>query len=345
MKPITSFALLAAIASIGAASAAATDPVGYTTTTIYGAFGPGSPKNNVIAPDLQNSASWAGTVASVAGDTVTLTDAALTAGAFNAPTFSFTAYSYFVETADGYWANIVSNTATDITLEAGAAANFTAGEAVTIRRHVTIADYFGANNETGLLADPAGDSGTADNIILIDEVNGGTLTVMASDALGGTWITDAFEDAATVPIYPDQGVQVLRRAVGNLSLVHDGEVDVNGRQVGVNTGVQIRPQVIPSGTTLTDLDLYTGDNATGVVASATGDTSEADLITVLVDGNPSNYFYATVDLGGGEGWYDDSLNFVGDTVLPAGAGLIINRANPTNSSPFVWMNPAPTIAP
>ena len=34
MKPITSFALLAAIASIGAASAAATDPVGYITHTV-----------------------------------------------------------------------------------------------------------------------------------------------------------------------------------------------------------------------------------------------------------------------------------------------------------------------
>jgi hypothetical protein len=210
---------------------------------------------------------------------------------------------------------------------------------------VTIADYFGANNETGLLADPGGDTGAADNIILIDEINGGTLTVLASNALGGTWITDAFEDAATVPIYPDQGVQVLRRAVGNVFLVNDGEVDTNGRQIGVVSGVQIRPQVIPSGTTLTELDLYTGNNATGVVASATGDTSEADLVTVLVNGTPSNYFYATVDLGGGVGWYDDSLNFAGDAEIAAGAGLIINRANPTNSSPFVWVNPAPTIAP
>jgi hypothetical protein len=275
-----------------------------------------------------------------------LTAAALTAGAFNAPSFSFTAYSYFIETADGYWAQIVSNTATSVTLETGAGANFSPLEAVSIHRHVTIADIFGAANETGLLADAGGDTGAADNIILIDEVNGGTLTIIASNAIGGTWITDAFEEAASIPVYPDQGLQVLRRGLTNLTVVLDGEVDTNGRQIGITTGVQIRPQVIPVPTSLTDLDLFTGSNATGVVPSTTGDTSEADIVTVLAAGTPTNYFYSTIDLSGdGPGWYDDGLAFAGTTPLPAGAGLIINRSNPTTSAPFVWINPAPTIAP
>ena len=211
---------------------------------------------------------------------------------------------------------------------------------------MTIADIFGPANETGLLADPGGDTGLADNIILIDEENGGTLTIIASSANGGTWITDAFEDAANIPVYPDQGMQVLRRGLTNLTLVLDGEVDTNGRQVGITTGVQIRPQVIPVPTTLTALGLYTGNNATGVVPSTTGDTSAADIVTVLTNGTPTNYFYSTIDLSGdGPGWYDDGLAFAGTTALPAGAGLIINRSNPTLSAPFVWVNPAPTIAP
>lgn len=344
MKPIIPFALLGALLAVGAADAVATKPVGYTSATIFGAFGPGNPKNNIIAPDLQNSASWAGTVASVSGDVVTLTSAALTVGEFNAPSFSFTAYSYFIETADGYWAHVVSNTATTVTLEAGAGTNFSNGEPVAIHRHLTIADCFGAANETGLLADPSGDTGSADNIILIDENGAGNITVIASSALEGTWITDGFEDAAALPIYPDQGIQVLRRGLTNLTLVLDGEVDTNGRQIGVSSGVQIRPQVIPVPTTLTDLDLYTGSPATGVVGSATGDTAEADVVTVVVNGTSTNYFYVEEDLGGGIGWYDDGLGFAGNTPLPSGAGLIINRANPTNSSPFVWINPAPTIA-
>jgi hypothetical protein len=345
MKPIIPFALLGALLAIGAADAAATKPVGYTSATIFGAFGPGNPKNNVVAPDLQNPASWAGTVASVSGDVVTLTSAALTPAAYNPVPFSFTSYSYFIETADGYWAHIVSNNATSVTLEAGAGVNFSNGEAVTIYRHLTISDVFGAANETGLLADSSGDTAVADNIVLIDELGAGNLTVIASDALAGVWITDAFEDAAALPIYPDQGIQVVRRGLTNLTLVLDGEVDTNGRQIGVTTGVQIRPQVIPVPTTLTDLDLYTGSPATGVVGSATGDTAEADIVTVVVNGTSTNYFYAEVDLGGGVGWYDDGLAFAGATALPSGAGLVINRSNPTNSSPFVWINPAPTIAP
>jgi hypothetical protein len=350
MKPYL-FSIIAAAAAIGFAQAetAYTTPVGYTTTTISQAFGAGDPKTNVIAPDLQNSASWAGTVSSVSGDSITLTGAAFTPNAFAEISANYsigTVYAYFIETADGYWAQISSNNATSVTVESGAGANFTNGEAVTIRRHVTISDYFGPNNEAGLLADSSGDAGQADNIVFIDEINGGTLTVFASDALGGTWITDAFDDAANLPIYPDQGVQVLRRGLTDLSVVTTGEVDVNGRQIGVSSGVQIRPYVIPVGTSLTELNLYTGNPATGVVGSASGDSGEADTVVVLSNGIPSNYFYSEVDLtGDGPGWYDDSLNFVGSTDLPAGAGLIVYRTNPTNSNPFVWVNPGATVAP
>ena len=161
--------------------------------------------------------------------------------------------------------------------------------------------------------------------------------------MGGTWITDAFENAANVPIYPDQGLQVLRRGATNLSLVTSGEVDILPRQTGVTTGVQIRPYVVPVDTTLTTLGLYTGNPATGVVGTATGDTAAADVITILSNGVPSNYFYSTANLGGGIGWYDDGLTFAGNLIIPAGVGLIINRSNPTNQAPFVWVKPAIAI--
>jgi hypothetical protein len=350
MKPIIPFALLGALLAVGAADAVATKPVGYTSATIYGAFGPSSPKTNVVAPDLQNSASWAGTVASVAGDTITLTSAALTPNAYNqiSASFSFgTVYAYFIETADGYWAQIVSNDATSVTVEAGAGSQFTNGEAVTIHRHITISDYFGAANETGLTADAGGDPGAADNIILIDEVNSSSILVFAAPGLLGptsTWTTDGFEEAGSIPIYPDQGLQVVRRGLGNVTVVLDGEVDTNGRQIQVTSGIQIRPYVIPVATTLGALNLHTGNDATGLGNDAGSvDIGQADTVQVLVDGVTNTYFYSTVDLGSGAGWYDDG--FVAAPALPAGAGLIVNRNNPRNASPFVWVNPAPTIAP
>ncbi len=349
MKPYISYSLILAAAACGMASAAETaytTPVGYTTTVISQAYGPTAPKNNVIAPLLQNSSSWAGNVSGVVGDVVSLTSAALTPGAYNPNgDVSFLVYAYYIQTSDGYWAQIASNDATSVTVEAGAGANFSVAENVIIRRHVTINDYFGANNSANLLASSAGDAEVADNINIIDEVNGGAIIVIASDALGGTWITDAFEEAGGIAIYPDQGLQVLRRGATNLGVVQSGEVDVLPRQIGINAGVQIRPYDVPTATTLTTLGLYTGNPATGVVPSETGDTAEADIVTVLSGGVPTNYFYSTIDLGGGVGWYDDGLSFVGDIDLPAGVGLIINRSNPTNSSPFVWVKPATAVSP
>ncbi len=353
MKPFIPYSLLAAFAACGLASAqtAVTTPVGYTTSTIDGAFSPTSPKTSFLAPNLQNVASWTGQVASISGDVLTLksgaSPAALANGAFNELTgfAGLTVYSYFIETADGYWSQISSNDVTSVTVETGAGAEFAVDDVVTIRRHVTIADYFGSNNEAGLVADNDGDPGVADNIIIIDEVNSTSNTIFASNIIGGTWVNDSFEDAAGFPIYPDQGVQIVRRSIDPVDFVFSGEVDVNGRQIEIKSGFQIRPYVLPTDTTLADLDLHTGDPATGLASDGgTADIAEADSVVVITDGNSSTYFYSDLALDATNvGWYDDSFNYVGDTVLPSGSALLIYRNNPTNNSPFIWINPGPVI--
>ena len=351
MKPIIPFALLGAFFAVGAAKAVSTKPVGYTSATIYAAFAPGSPKTSVVSPDLQNSAVWSGTVDTVTGDILALENgslpAVLTPGAYDNISAAFApsvVYAYFIETADGYWAHIETNGASSVTVEAGAGAQFSPGEVVSIHRHVTISDYFGPANETGLLGDNTGAVAEADNVILIDEVNSSSVTIFPSNVLGGTWITDGFLEAGNFPIYPDQGMQVVRRGVTNLTVVHDGEVDTNGRQIPVTTGVQIRPYVLPVDTTLADLDLYTGLESTGLADDdGTAGIGNADTVQVLEDGATTTYFYSTLDLGAGAGWYTDG--FLPAGILPAGAGLIINRNNPRDSAPFVWVVPAPTIAP
>ena len=344
MKNITSIALAGALTMV-TAQAAVSNVAGYNTHTIYAAFGPGSPKNNVLAPELENAATFTSTIDSINVDQLVLTGAAFAGGEFDAGTKVYGInYTYYVETADGYWAQIVSNDATSIIVEAGAGANFTAAETVTIRKHVTIAEYFGPNNETGMLSDNVGSVSSADNITLIDEVNGGTITVFPSSVIpGSTYLTTSFEEGGDVSIYPDQGLQVLRRGATDLSVVHEGIVDENGRQIGISTGVQIRPINVPVPTSLDYLGLHTGDPATGLVGSATASIGEADGLSVLVNGSPTNYFYSTIDLGSGPGWYTSGFAPAGD--LPVGAGLIINRNNPTNSSPFIWMNPGATVAP
>jgi hypothetical protein len=356
MKPIIPFALLGALLAVGAADAAATTPVGYTTNLIKAAFSPTSAKNNFISLPLVNSAAWTGTVTSVAGDVVTLSAGAspLVAGAYNNIDASFPGtdvYAYYLEAADGFWTHIDTNATGSVTVEVGSGASFTNGESVTIRRHRTISDIFGATNAAGLLGDAGGDSNNADNITIIDEVNGGTVGIIVAPGVvvGALYIDSSFQDADDYPVYPDQGLQVLRRGATDLTVTVTGEVHNRPTQIGINTGFQIRPVVLPVPVSLGELNLYTGNIATGLKGTALGDLNDADGLSVVVDGVPTVYFYSTVDFdaapGDQIGWYDDSFNYVNDVDLPAGAALNISRNNAVNSAPFTWVNPAPTIAP
>lgn len=338
--------LLAAASTVGLLQAQSppisSEPLGYTTTTLYGSHANGSRKNNIISPNLVNPVSWQGSVASVSGDQITLAGAPLTSGAFDAASLAPKQYNYYVNTNDGYWAHIVSNDGSSIMLPSGFAANFTVGEPVIIRRHLTITDYLG-NNEAGLKSSPTGNLDQADRITIIDQENGGNVVIIPSSIAGGTWVNDALQEAGNYPIYPDQGIQISRMDAGDVVLETTGEVDLKARQIRVTTGSNIRPVTVPTSTKLGELLLYTGDASTGVVASDRGDVSKADTVRVTYNGITSVYFYSTADLGSGAGWYTDNLEFASNKVLPAGAAVVIRRSNPSNNSPFVWKSPAPVI--
>jgi len=318
------------------------EPLGYNTTKLYGSHTNGSRKVNFVSPNLVNPASWHGAVASIEGDRLVLSGAALTPTAFNAPSLSPKRYAYYINTNDGYWAHIVSNDNNSLTLPTGFATNFSVGEPVIIRRHITISDYFG-NNEVGLRGNNSGIFDLSDKISIIDQENGGTNVIIPSGAMGGRWLTDAFEDGGAFPIYPDQGIQISRSLPADLVLETVGEVDLKGRQIQITTGNNLRPLIVPTEMKLSEIALYTGNPATGLVGSRNGVVSQADNVRVTVNGVTSIYFYSTNDLGSGIGWYDADLQYAGDRILPVGTALIIKRSNPTNSSPFVWKSPAPTI--
>lgn len=340
MTTLKSVAIAAGLAS--SAFGQATSPiVGYTTTTIDAEFGPGSPKTTLVAPTFVNKSEFNGAVGAVTGGDVELTGAAFTAGAYNQLAASGTIPpqpTHYVETEDGFWANIVSNTATTVTLDTADASQLTAGENVVIRRHITIEQFFGESNDAGLNASSF-DPGAADNIILLD---GGSTFIFYPDNSGSftdTYVDTSFSGADNVAIQPDQGLQVVRRSGGATSLVFEGSLDANTRQVSIGTGVRVVPVVLPTDTTLADLASLAGslDGVDGLQpVGADLDTSAADSIQILVDGATSTFFVNNTGIFPGA-FIDAAFGNQDGFVIPNGAAIVINRAG----APFTWTIPAP----
>lgn len=349
MKMTTLKSVAIALGLASSAFGQATSPiVGYDTTSI-----PGSPDGvtratTVIGPRFVNPTLATG-AAAVSGDTVTIAGASFVPGEF-APIAAGSLsggsnpllFQFFLETDDGFWAQIVSNTADSVTLEVGNGEQIQADEVVSIRRHVVVGEYF-SNVTPALVGSDAGVATDADQIIIIDQNAGTTSVIFPSTAVGSSFIDDGFNEGDNWPIYPDQGVQLSRLSSGASSLVFAGSLDDNPRQIPVATGVNVRSVALQADATLGELNLFTGDTATGVAPAVGGDTSLADTVQILIGGQTSVFFFSEDDLGGGPGWYDDGFSFVNDVVLPQGSGLIINRVNPSNSAPFTWVSPAPIV--
>lgn len=344
-KKIMKMTTLKSVAiAVGLASSAfgqATSPiVGYTTTTIDDEFGVGSPKTTLVAPTFVNKAEFSGDVGAVSGAVVTLDGAAFTAGEFDQLPANATIPvqpAYYIESADGFWANIISNDGTSVTLAAADAAQLTSDDSVVIRKHVTISQFFGSDNSAGLNA-AAFDPSAADNIILLA---GGSTFIFYPDNSGSftdTYLDTSFSGADNVAIQPDQGLQVVRRAGGATSLVFAGALDDNARQVTISTGVGVLPVVLPTDTTLGDLSSLAGslNGVDGLVpVGADFDTSAADSIQVLIDGSTTTFFANNTGLPGT--FIDAAFGNQDSFEIPNGAAIVVNRAGAS----FTWTIPAP----
>ena len=113
MKPIIPFALLGALLAVGAADAAATDPVGYITHDIAGnvaALPTGA--DTYLGPVLTNPVDYAGITTVDPSGLTTLTFASGVPA-----TFDGTCYLEITSgTQEGWWSQIVSSTATTIVI-------------------------------------------------------------------------------------------------------------------------------------------------------------------------------------------------------------------------------------
>src|SRR5260370_37244854 len=94
----------------------------------------------------------------------------------------------------------------------------TGGELYRIRRHRTLGDVLGENNESGLAGGPS--VSEADEVMVLNPVTQTFLTFyFKTGGFGGTgWrsAADAVTDASGTTLYPDQGVLIVRKVAGNI---------------------------------------------------------------------------------------------------------------------------------
>jgi|GEM_PF-3582970 len=275
------------------------------------------------------------------------------------------ASSHYVEIKDsanysavGLMSDIVSHTATTLTIADDFSTMLRGGETLVIRPHKTLAGVFGAANEAGL---GSGDAGTADVISILAEGSSASFTTYyyrAGATLGGTgWRSSSnpFEDQAQTPLKTGQGLIVKRRRAEPLELLLQGYVRRGLWRRTLPSGYSLVDPLAP----ITDQSFSApakglpftlgGVTGSGVIPSglgaalSPGTPQTADLVSLA--GTMASFYNATAGGLSSGGWRLTSNPFADQatTVVPAASAILIqNRGEPkrwTRPQPFVVSTP------
>jgi hypothetical protein len=238
----------------------------------------------------------------------------------------------YIEFDSGMMADIASADRVTHTLSlygnvpAGIAANMV----YRIRKHRTIDDVFGANNQFGL---KPGSINSGDNVMLHDpeaQITRGYYYHPLSNAwcyLEGASVTPA----GATPIYPEQGIILKRKLSNDVLLVVHGEAKAGPGQVTVYPGWNLVGTLKSYRSyKLSELNLYTGNSDTGLVG---GGLSSADCVMFMKPGETVTHYYVP-----GTGWRTPNTNYVADATISPGTAVFIQRKAPRPS--FLWTIPS-----
>lgn len=333
MKPIIPFALLGALLAVGAADAAATDPVGYITATIAGnvAANPVGAAT-YVSPTLITPAVFAG---------------AATASPSGGATITFTSgvplgldSSYLLEISngaqEGWWSAVASSTATSVTVADNFPAGLAGNVSITVRKFSTIANLFGANS-AGLTDIDGADSNPPDEIQLLDPVTQAARTIVyvTGVAPDGWYDFVTSSPADNEIIYPGTSVKVVRYATTPLSLVSSGQVKTTKTQVDVFPSFNWLGQPLATGGTLGSM------NFVNQLVQFDGAAAN-DFLEILSPSQVANQYVALIPGFGGV--MADFVTTADSTAIPIaeGAGYVIQRD--ASSPASIVTIPAQTIA-
>ena len=334
MKPIISFALLGALFAVGAANAAVTDPVGYVTLGDTTAGQPSiKAQTDIVASiPLDQASVFAGTVASVAGNIITISGTPALG--------SFTGTPHVAKIEGGAKSGLVSlitaNDATTVTVTVptgDSLAGIVAGDAITIRPAWTLLKLATGNTL------PAGTQLLA--------FGGSTPGInLASDAAyewDGTAWTDlnSFDLANNVVLFTGESF-VIRNGTNTpvTSFVVTGEVPTSNSRVVVSK--------LAAGVGQDNRLAYVSPVSEVIGVSGLGAALvSGDQLLVFNNGSAGiNKAASSVIEWDGSAWTDlDTFDNVTNTFsLVGGNGYVIRKGSAAAVSDVVWSD-APTYVP
>jgi hypothetical protein len=300
-------------------------------TLIQGTTAPDS-KTTFFSQRMVSPVLYAGTVSSLQNTALTDTNANWATSQFGSG--GVPAYAEF---NNGTMVDIASSTGSKSLSMAGNPAGMASpGDAYRIRGHFTIASLFGTNNETGLQS--GGNTAQADNIIVLSPETQQSLTIFYyDDGVNHGWLTADYTPADNMVVDPEQGLLVRRVAASDRDLYLCGPIKTGVTVAPVQPGYNLVGTLKSlSPVSLSALNLYTGDPASGLASG--GNTADSDtLLVVQPDGTTATYFYYQDNLGN-EGWLDANYNLSADVLINAGSAFFIHRL-PINGA-FSWTIPA-----
>jgi hypothetical protein len=298
-------------------------------TTIRGKTGSGAQYTFFSQPMIRPVV-YAGTVTGLGSGSMIDASASWVDDQFNGANGAF-----YVEFDSGLMVDITDTVGSSKTLTLAQDVQGTVGigDQYRIRQHATIASVFGANNEAGLLG--AGRPQDADNIILYSAATQSATTYFyyPTPPFQGWW-DFAAHPAGGVVIRPGAGLIVQRRASADVTFFATGPVREGPCQIDIFPGYNLTGTLKGKGLTLAGLNLYTGDAATGIAASASAATADK-LIVINADGSAISYFYYKSALY--QGWLNFAAVPSDNVVIPAGSAFYIERKPP--NGPFIWTAP------
>jgi hypothetical protein len=302
-----------------------------TATAIQGDDGSGSQLTYFSMSQVQPVAAG-GTVTALGANSLTDANANWANGQFNGANGAF-----YVEFASGLTADITNTDAATHTLAlpGDVRAVVSVGNTYKIRKHFTLADVFGPNDEAGLAA--GNNSAKADDVYLYDTDAQSTQTYFYCNVASyrGWYRAGDSQPTNNVIVYPEQGIIVNRKIAGDLTRYLSGVCKTGPTVVPIVPGVNsLGTLKVLRSMQLSDLNLYTGNPATGLAGGRTA--ANADNLIIPGQNGSATYFYCNVS--GYQGWYAAGGNSPVNVAIPAGSVFFILR-NASNAA-FNWIIPA-----